>query len=243
MRQQVTWVAILEDQKTDSDRLRGFLRRYEEAHGLELTSTVYRDGMELLNAFESGIDILFMDIELPQMNGMTTAERVREMNEQIPIIFTTNMAQYAIKGYEVGALGFMVKPISYVLFENYLTRALSICSRIWRERANNTVMLGNGSNFRQISIDEIVWIIKDRNYLVYRLCSGEEIRERGAMKDVLPRFKNTTIKQCATGCLVNLHHVKKKERNEVFLPDITFSITMPFRKSFTQELMDYMRGV
>ena len=243
MKQNSTWVAILEDQEVDSKRLRGFLKRYGEEHGVELTATVYRDGTELLDGYEGGFDLLFMDIELPQMNGMITAERVREMNEQIPIIFTTNMAQYAIKGYEVGALGFMVKPISYVLFENYLTKALAICRRNEQLRASSTVKLGNGSSFRQLNMDEIVCIVKDRNYLVYRLSSGEEIRERGAMKDVLPRFENTTIKQCATGCLVNLRHIRKKERNEVYLPDVTFSITMPFRKSFTQELMNYMRGV
>ncbi len=243
MKQNAVWIAILEDQEADSQRLRGFLRRYGEAHGTALASSVYRDGTELLDGYESGFDILFMDIELPQMNGMKTAERVRQMNESIPIIFTTNMAQYAIKGYEVGALGFMVKPISYVLFENYLTKALSMCRRNEQIRANSTIMLGSGSSFRQISTDEIVCVIKDRNYLIYRLTSGEEIRERGAMKDVLERFENTTIKQCATGCLVNLRHVRKKERNEVCLPGAVFSVTMPFRKSFTDELMNYMRGV
>ncbi len=242
MKQNAVWIAILEDQEADSQRLRGFLRRYGEAHGTALASSVYRDGTELLDGYESGFDILFMDIELPQMNGMKTAERVRQMNESIPIIFTTNMAQYAIKGYEVGALGFMVKPISYVLFENYLTKALSMCRRNEQIRANSTIMLGSGSSFRQISTDEIVCVIKDRNYLIYRLTSGEEIRERGAMKDVLERFENTTIKQCATGCLVNRRHVRKKERNEVYLPGAVFSVTMPFRKSFTDELMNYMRG-
>ena len=243
MKQLATWIAILEDQESDSQRLHGFLKRYTETYGTAFAVSVYRDGTELLNSYENGFDILFMDIELPQMNGMKTAERVRQMNEQIPIIFTTNMAQYAIKGYEVGALGFIVKPISYVLFENYLTKALSICRRNEQLRANSTIILGSSSSFRQIRTDEIVYVIKDRNYLVYRLTSGEEIRERGAMKDILNRFENTTIKQCATGCLVNLRHVRKKERNEVYLLGEAFSVTMPFRKSFTQELMDYMRGV
>ena len=243
MKQNAVWIVILEDQEADSERLQSFLRRYGEAHGTTLTVSVFRDGTELLDGYESGFDILFMDIELPLMNGMQTAERVRQMDELIPIIFTTNMAQYAIKGYEVGALGFMVKPISYILFENYLTKALARCRRNEQIRANSTIMLGSGSSFRQINTDEIVCVIKDRNYLIYRLISGEEIRERGAMKDVLPRFENTTLKQCANGCLVNLRHVRKKERNEVYLPDVTFSITMPFRKSFTEELMNYMRGV
>ena len=243
MKHNAAWIVILEDQEADSQRLQGFLLRYGKAHGMEFATSVYRDGTELLQSYDSGFDILFMDIELPVMNGMQTAERVRRMDDMIPIIFTTNMAQYAIKGYEVGALGFMVKPISYILFENYLTKALARCRRNEQIRANSTIMLGGGSSFRQIRTDEIVCVVKDRNYLIYHLLSGEEIRERGAMKDVLERFENTTIKQCATGCLVNLRHVRKKERNEVYLPGAVFSVTMPFRKSFTEELMNYMRGV
>lgn len=243
MKGNATWIVILEDQEADSERLRSFLRRYGEVHGTAFAASVYRDGTELLDGYDGGFDILFMDIELPRMNGMQTAEGVRRMNESIPIIFTTNMAQYAVKGYEVDALGFMVKPISYIQFENYLTKALARSRRNEQIRANSTIMLGSGSSFRQISMDEIVCVIKDRNYLIYRLTSGEEIRERGAMKDVLNRFENTTIKQCATGCLVNLRHVRKKERNEVYLPGAVFSVTMPFRKSFTEELMNYMRGV
>ena len=63
------------------------------------------------------------------------------------------------------------------------------------------------------------------------------------LAEQINRIENTTIKQCATGCLVNLRHVRKKERNEVYLPGAVFSVTMPFRKSFTEELMNYMRGV
>ena len=236
-------VAILEDQETDSERLQSFLGQYGQSRGVKFSTLVYRDGTELLSAFDQSFDILFMDIELPKMNGMMAAEQVRQSNEQIPIIFTTNMAQYAIKGYEVGALGFMVKPISYALFENYLTKALAICSRIEQLRSNSKVMICSGRSMRQVRVDEIVYIIKERNYLLYRLSSGEEIRERGTMKEVLPRFEKTTIKQCGVGCLVNLRHVWKKERNEVFLPGVTFTISAPFRESFTQELMNYMRGV
>ena len=243
MKDNATWIVILEDQEADSERLRSLLRRYEKAHGTAFAVSVYRDGTELLAGYDGGFDILFMDIELPTMNGMRTAARVRQMNELIPLIFTTNMAQYAIKGYEVGALGFMVKPVPYIPFENYLTKALARCRRNEQLRANSTIMLGSGSSFRQIRTDEIVCVVKDRNYLIYHLASGEEIRERGAMKDVLDRFADTTIKQCATGCLVNLRHVRKKERNEIYLPGAVFSVTMPFRKSFTEELMNYMRGV
>ena len=64
------------------------------------------------------------------------------------------------------------------------------------------------------------------------------------MKDVLPRFEKTTLKQCQSGCLVNLMHVKRKEGNDVFMDDeAVFTISLPFRKDFTQQLLDYLRGI
>ncbi|MBR4209226.1 MAG: response regulator transcription factor [Verrucomicrobia bacterium] len=243
MKQENFWVVILEDQKKDSDRLCELIRRYAAEHDVKFTLSVFQDGTELIDHYQSGFDILFMDIELPQMNGMMAAEKMRERDPYIPIIFTTNMAQYAVRGYEVEALGFMVKPVSYYPFENYMTKALTKCRWVEKIRTNQMISLGSSSNLQRVYVDDIMYIVKDRNYLIYHLQSGKELKERGNIKDVLPRFENTTIRQCANGCLVNLKYVRKKEGTEILLPGMSFSITMPFRKSFTQELMDYVRGV
>ena len=237
------WVVVTEDQEKDYQRLSGFIRQYEKKNGLQLEITRFSDGSQLLEHYDKRFDILFMDIRLPQVSGMEASEKVRQHNDFIPIIFTTNMAQYAIQGYEVAAIGFMLKPIPYYQFENYLTKAIVMCRKNQDLLKNNVITLGGEKNFKRISTDDIMYIMKDKNYIDYHLTNQEVFRERGTFKAVIPRFQNTTIKQLASGCMVNLRYVQKKEGNDVYLRDIVISITMPYRKSFTEDLMDYMRGI
>ena len=68
-------------------------------------------------------DIVFMDIELPGINGMEAAHRLREIDQQVILIFVTNMAQFAVKGYEVDALDYIIKPAQYGPLSIKLDRA------------------------------------------------------------------------------------------------------------------------
>ena len=237
------WIVITEDQEKDYQRLNSFIRQYGKEKGLPLTITGFTDGARLLEHYDRGFDILFMDIGLPQISGMDASRRVRQIDESIPIIFTTNMAQYAIQGYEVAAIGFMLKPVPYYQFENYLAKAIAMCRKKLTLQKNSIITLGGEKNFKRVSADDIMYIVKDRNYIDYHLSGEEVFRERGTFKDIIPRFQHTTIKQLGIGCMVNLRHVLKKEGNDVYLRDVVFSITMPYRKTFTQDLMDYMRGI
>lgn len=241
MKGDALWVVILEDDPEDSNRLETFIGRFAEEHHRKIAVSVFRDGIELLEHMDSGYDILFMDIELLQMNGMKTARRIRKADALIPIVFVTNLAQYAIKGYEVDAVGFMVKPISYYPFENNMQKALKRCRQNMGGGEDYVIEIST-NRFKRVRVDEIVYVIKDKNYIVYMLSNGEEVRERGVMKDVEERFRNTTIKKCASGCLVNLRYVTRKEKNTVYLPNTAFTITRTCKDSFTEALMDYLRG-
>ena len=91
------WIVITEDQEKDSQRLSSFIRRFGKENGLTFEITEFTDGAQLLEHYDKRFDILFMDIAMPQISGMAAAEKVREIDDYIPIIFTTNMAQYAIR--------------------------------------------------------------------------------------------------------------------------------------------------
>ncbi len=70
-------------------------------------------------------DIIFLDVEMENLDGFTTARIIRETDPQVMLIFVTNMGQFAIKGYEVDALSYLLKPVPYFAFSQELKRCSS----------------------------------------------------------------------------------------------------------------------
>lgn len=117
-------VAIVEDEIRSADVLCGFLERYGSEKGREFAVSRFTDAIAFLENYVPRYDIVFMDIQLPDMDGMTASRRLRALDRDVILIFVTNMANYAVSGYEVDALDFIVKPVSYFPFTVKLERAL-----------------------------------------------------------------------------------------------------------------------
>ena len=117
-------IATVEDDTNDLEALRTHLKRYEKENGLKFLITEFRDGEDIVTDYSADYDLILMDIEMAFLNGMKAAEKIRELDKDVVIIFITNMPQYAIQGYKVNALDYMLKPISYFSFSESMGRAL-----------------------------------------------------------------------------------------------------------------------
>ena len=118
-------IAVVEDDSSASQQIQNYLSLYQKENEQEFSVTVFADGLSILEDYHPIWDIILMDIEMPLMDGMTAAKCIRELDQSVIIIFITNMAKYAIKGYEVGALDFVLKPVSYFAFSLKITKALT----------------------------------------------------------------------------------------------------------------------
>jgi DNA-binding LytR/AlgR family response regulator len=110
-------IAIVEDEIDFSAQLQNYLKEYQNENGVEFKISVFQDGADILKDYHSEYDAIFLDIEMPEVNGMEAAEKIREMDEDVVLMFITNMAQYALFGYSVGAADFfLVFWCSFCLF-------------------------------------------------------------------------------------------------------------------------------
>ena len=197
----------------------------------------YTDGLQFLEEYEGNLDVVFLDIEMPHMDGMTVARKLREKDTGIKIIFVTNMAQYAIHGYEVDAVDFIVKPISYYVFVDKLKKALRYLNL---NKEKMVVVHGNGEMMR-IGSSQILYVEKDKNYLVFHTTKGD-LQARGTMLEVEKELRQEGFSKCINGCLVNLKCVSKLEKDTVWIDEIQLPISRQRKKEFKEDFMRYLGG-
>ena len=161
-------IAVVEDNAAVRQELCGFIAQYAQESGQLLEVTPFADGSQIVEPYRPGFDIIFLDIEMPTLGGMPTAERIRLLDPDVVLIFVTNMAQYAIRGYEVDALDFVLKPVSYYQFSTKLDRALQ---RICRRRGGQ-ITLQVGGGVQLLATDDILYLETRDRLLHYHTTTG-----------------------------------------------------------------------
>lgn len=232
-------IAIIDDDGEDVEKLVRYIDKYKKEKNLQIRTRVYSNGLDFLEEYRPIYDIVLLDIEMPHIDGIETARKLREIDERVVLIFITRMAQYAISGYEVSALDFILKPIRYGTLAEKLERALSYVDRETHKDLTLFLNIG-GDNFRKINSRDIYYIVKDRNYIVYVTKSGT-FRLRGTLREVEETLKGSSIVQCAKGVMVNLIHIEQKVKNIVYINGMQFVITKPFLEQFTDALMQFLQ--
>lgn len=139
-------IAIVEDREETRESLNRFVRQYAQEQGLQVEIRLITDGAEIAEHYTPGFDIIFMDVEMPRLDGFGAAEAIRAVDADVVLVFVTNMAQYAIRGYEVDALDYVLKPVNYYQFCTKLSRAIQ---RVQRRRGGLVLLLlwGRGDAF------------------------------------------------------------------------------------------------
>ena len=102
-------IAIVEDDKAVQTQLAEYIRRYERQFGRMFELSLFDDGDEIVSDYKAVYDIILLDVQMRRMDGMATAERIRQMDKDVLLIFITNMAQFAIRGYAVDALDYVYR--------------------------------------------------------------------------------------------------------------------------------------
>ena len=122
-------VAIVEDDAQASALLQDYLKKYSEETGNGFQVSVFKDALSFLDGYVPEYQLIFMDIKMPGIDGMEAARRLRALDDSVQLIFVTNMAQYAIKGYEVRAMDFIIKPVEYSSFFMKMKRVMRYIDR------------------------------------------------------------------------------------------------------------------
>lgn len=232
-------VAVVEDDRLCAERTRGYIEDFGKESGEAFAVTLFGDGLELLDGYRPVFDIIFMDIEMPDLDGMETARRLRALDPVVILIFVTNMAQYAIKGYEVEALDYMVKPIGYFNFTLKLKKALRKLGRV----ADVSVSVPQESGVMRLNSSQIRYVEVINHNLVFHTDTGE-YEARGSLTETEKLLGGHGFSRCNHCYLVNLKYVSGiRSGFAVMVSGDALQISRPKKKAFLDALAGYRGGV
>ena len=214
-------IAVVEDQQEVRDELCRFIRKYAAENSLQVEAVPIEDGAVIAAHYEPGWDIIFMDVEMPGLDGFGAAEKIRAVDGDAVLVFVTNMAQYAIKGYEVDALDYVLKPVNYYQFCTKLSRAVQ---RVERRRGGQVVLQLAGGGMQVLSTNDIYYLETRDRLLWYHTA----------------KYHFSRCNQCY---LVNLQYVKAVENDFVHVNTDRLEISRRQRAAFLTAVASYIGGV
>lgn len=230
-------IAVVDDDREFSAKLREYLEQYAKENDETFEIEVFYDGAEILKDYTPRYELILLDIEMPAVNGMEAAQKIREMDESVVLMFITNMAQYAIHGYSVGALDFVMKPISYYPFSMKIKRALK---RVQKKEIP-TILLTTSDGVKRLKVSQIYYVEIQGHMLHYYTEEGEFVM-RGTLSSVEKMLPSSLFVKCNHWYLVNLMHVTEVRKNTTVVGNFELEVSRRNRAGFLKALAEHMGG-
>ena len=231
-------IAIVEDDPVMSEQLRSYVLQYFEGREVQCRITQFSDGDEIVEDYEADYDLIFLDIQLQRLDGLKTAERIRELDEAVYLIFITNLANYAIKGYSVNALDFVLKPVNYLMLRQLLQRV----ERLMETRARKYIALPTERGLTRLEVNQIYYV-ETENHAVQVYTSKGVWRLRESMRSMESLLTEHSFFRCNSCYLINLAHVEKVDGSTVLVAGHALTISRPRHKAFMAALTRYIGGI
>lgn len=230
-------ISIVEDDNRTAETLESYIKKYFSQIGTAVDVAQFPDAVSFLDRFEADVDVVFMDVEMPGLNGMEAVRELRkkQAGAEVVVIFVTNLAQYAVSGYEVSAFDFIVKPVSYGLFAMKLGR---LC-RYFAANRKREICVSTRHGKTVIRASDIRYVEIMRHVVTYHTENGNVVGS-GTLKNVIEQLDGLPFELCNRCYLVNLQYVTRIAGNEAVVGGESLQISAPRRKEFLNKFNQFL---
>lgn len=227
-------IAICDDQAECRQLLVSSIRGCIQSMGI-VTDT-YKDGLSFLKEYgKHEYDLLFLDIEMPQLDGIALAKRLRAMRSEVPIVFLTSHIEYALEGYEVNALRYLTKPIRTDKLREVLCY---VAEQMAKQRS---LWLKTDLGEEKVSVSDVLYMeAQNQNIMISTKTGSYCVRYN--MADYETELEADGFFRIHRGYLISLGHVKSIGKNEVTMDDSTvLPVSRSKDKALKEALFQYIR--
>lgn len=228
-------IATCDDEIEYCEQVESFLTRLGESLGIEIKCDKYCSGSELLKSDFNQYKIIFLDIDMLTENGINIAEKIREKNQKVEIVFLTALIQYAVEGYKVKAYRFLVKPVEYDDFEFQLKDLLL---RLDNFDKSNLVLVKDGQEYT-VKIEDIIYIEVLDHDLTYH-CANYDITVIGTMKKAEAKLQEHYFVRIHNSYIVNMRYISEVGSQGIILENqLELPIARGKKEKFRKAYMDF----
>lgn len=228
-------IAIVEDEVKFVDQLKEYIEQYQKERNQEFKVSVFLDGEDIIENYRCQYDIILMDIQMRFMDGMTAAEKIRQLDNDVVIMFITNMLQYAVRGYEVAALDYVVKPVEYFAFSQKLDKAIERS----KKQTEEYLMVQAYNGIQKLAVSDIYYIESQGHNAIYHTKKAQ-LSSRASLKDLDEKMIKYGFFRCGKGFLVNMKKVDSVNNNECVVNGERIPISRIKRKEFMEQLIHFI---
>ena len=217
-------ICIVEDEVAQADLLRNYIQTYGNKTGKQFAITHFSDGIDLVDEYRAQFDIILLDIQMKHLDGMVAAEKIRKVDADVVIIFITSTVRYAVQGYAVDALGYVLKPVPYLQFEQLFDKAIS---RVMTKKEKLYIKVSVDERQLKLDCDNIYYIESQRNNVQIHCAAGP-------LKKFEEMLGSHGFSKCHNAYIVNLSYVEGVRKEEVLLTNGT---VLPISRARKKEFM------
>ena len=225
-------IAICDDSPRDLQLLLDYCSKFQP----ELTVITFKSSYEMLESYKGHpFDIIFLDIEMPALNGYEAAVRLAQNQQHPLIIFTTKTINYAVRGYGL-AFRYLQKPITEDTFRDVLTLAI-------REVTPRNISFRDHKSDKILYLSDIIYFEVMQHCITFHLKNDEKFELRGSMSDVLAQLPGYWFTQVHKSFCVNLNYVDQANAKEVVLTNgVRLPIGRNYKADLNKKITVFIRG-
>lgn len=228
-------IIIVEDQEKWRLQIEKHLKMYSQEKNVLFDVTYFDNGESFLSQYSSDIDLIFMDIGLPNKNGIDISREIRKKNDNVCIVFLTELSQFAIQGYEVNAYDYLVKPMKYDLFVVKMDRILNHL----KVTAKKYFTLKDNEGMHRLCYDDILYIESQKHYIYFH-CNKETYRMRESLEEIQNEFLTFGFAKINRSIIVNLVKVSDYSHTDVTIKDEVLPLSRVYKSEFLRDLTQFI---
>lgn len=232
-------IAVVDDNLNDRKMILDYLSQFFNESGGDYTTSTFEDGVSFLKDYSFSYDFIIFDIDMPQMSGIDTAKELRKKDSNVTIMFVTNMPQYALEGYSVEAVDYVLKPLSYPDFRLKMKKATRY---ILRNSVKKVTINTTEEGLITVDSSDIYYVESKLHYIYYHTKKGI-YKMRAKLTEVEDILLPYHFARSGGSFLINLAYLEKIDGNEIVVADETLPLSRRMKASLMSAFTKYIGGI